>query len=184
MKIETFCGDRFSDVVERAKSLGGGEFDFNGILVKVKPNTDSSLLERDLGTAFLLGWETIGPNCKEYSKKTLKLISEKEKENELRREKERLEYEVYYKQQEAKLAALVEGVEFNFKDKEGYESWLDKNTDPYGKACFDYAIALGKLLQIGQLENHLDFFGITGFQREAVTQILKRHWDGPESAYI
>jgi hypothetical protein len=80
---------------------------------------------------------------------------------------------------------IVEGKEQTYKD------WFDKNDDPYGRCCFEYAeawanemervISTGaKLVDIADSTSHdVDLrsgFGITGFMYGCAVSILSECW--------
>lgn len=74
-----------------------------------------------------------------------------------------------------------------------YKDWLDKNTDPYGRACFAYAERWAELLEkkideIGDakkaimehadhLSHEADVEGITGFMYGCAVNILAHCWE-------
>lgn len=70
-RIETLAGDYYPALADLALSLVDetdieyAAFDFNGVEVCINNSTNLELLQRDLDTATLLGWQTIGPVCVE-----------------------------------------------------------------------------------------------------------------------
>lgn len=82
---------------------------------------------------------------------------------------------------------IVEGEEQEYKD------WYEKNSDPYGRACFTYAERWAEMLEkqietseegamkviVGnaeQLSHEADKEGITGFMYGAAVSILSQCW--------
>ena len=79
-----------------------------------------------------------------------------------------------------------------FKDKDRWEKGLAKNTDPYGRACFDYAEAWANLMeenmQAGktiaecakETSHEADTDGITGYMYGCAVNILSGVWTHDE----
>ena len=81
---------------------------------------------------------------------------------------------------------ILEGKEQEYKD------WYEKNSDPYGRACFTYAERWAGLLEkkiaesadpekaivdnAGKLSHEADIEGITGFMYGAAVSILSQCW--------
>ena len=82
---------------------------------------------------------------------------------------------------------ILEGREQDYKD------WLDKNTDPYGRACFTYAERWAEMLEsliessadepmkvvvdnADRLSHEADVEGITGFMYGCAVSILSQCW--------
>ena len=82
---------------------------------------------------------------------------------------------------------ILEGREQDYKD------WLDKNTDPYGRACFIYAERWAEMLEnliessanepmkvvvdnADRLSHEADVEGITGFMYGCAVSILSQCW--------
>lgn len=82
---------------------------------------------------------------------------------------------------------ILEGREQDYKD------WLDKNTDPYGRACFTYAERWAEMMKnliegstdepmkviidnAYRLSNEADVEGITGYMYGCAVSILSRAW--------
>ena len=77
--------------------------------------------------------------------------------------------------------------------EQAYKDWLDKNTDPYGRACFTYAERWAEMLEkkideVGdaekailenadQLSHEADVEGITGFMYGMAVSILSQCWE-------
>ena len=74
-----------------------------------------------------------------------------------------------------------------------YKKWLDKNTDPYGRACFTYAERWAEMLEkliedstdepmkvivenADRLSHEADTEGITGFMYGCAVSILSQCW--------
>lgn len=72
--------------------------------------------------------------------------------------------------------------------EQDYQDWKDKNTDPYGAACFEYAerwadlmeqeIKNGKTLKdfAEETSQKADTEGITGFMYGVAVKILSEAW--------
>ena len=82
---------------------------------------------------------------------------------------------------------ILEGKEHEYKD------WFDKNTDPYGRACFTYAERWAEMLEsliessadepmkvvvdnADRLSHEADVEGITGFMYGCAVSILSQCW--------
>lgn len=78
------------------------------------------------------------------------------------------------------------------KEKE-YKDWFDKNTDPYGRACFTYADRWAEMMEkliesstdepmkvivdnADRLSHEADIEGITGFMYGCAVSILSHCW--------
>lgn len=73
-------------------------------------------------------------------------------------------------------------------DRKAYDNWKSKNTDPYGSACFRYAVAWADLMEVkltqgakladiaSAASHETDIEGITGFMYGAAVSILSTCW--------
>jgi gas vesicle protein len=193
-KLETWIGSSIQDSISKAKEVAKlsnltVEFDFNGIKCIVSPDTNTDWLIRDYFTAFKLRWETIGPDPVEnYSPEIQEAIRQRDEEIEKRETAQRLEMEKRDAQERAAFDEKTKGVEIEFLDKEGYDDWKGKNTDPYSACIFEYAESWAKLMQYEMKQGRslvdcasetsfqLGYLGITGFMYGAAVQILAKHW--------
>ena len=78
-------------------------------------------------------------------------------------------------------------------DKETWNAWIENNTDPYGKACVDYAKDWAELMEkrinndekledIAEQTSHdADTSGITGFMYGAAVSMLSQCWEYGEA---
>ena len=75
-KLDTSAGDRFQSVAEKAKLISNQrgvivEFEFNGVICLVNPDTVLDWLYRDYCNAYTMEWKSVGPNClSEYDDET------------------------------------------------------------------------------------------------------------------
>jgi len=193
-KLDVNLGYTFNVVADKAKRRAFKkniivEFDFNNIICQVSSDTNLKNLERDYSNAHLLGWEIIGHNCvDEYSKE---LKNEITTAKVLKKEYHDIQLEKLRKKEtedENSFDKLIKGIEFEIEDKEQYNYWKSKNTDPYGNVCFKYAEKWGRRLQLEMKGNYdleelirnfdlqPNFMGITGFQHSAAQSILRQSW--------
>lgn len=79
--------------------------------------------------------------------------------------------------------------------KDAYESWLNKNTDDYGRACFVYAERFADMLEVERIKavnvpmeeiieknaekfsHDADIDGITGFMYGCAMNVLAQCWE-------
>jgi len=79
-------------------------------------------------------------------------------------------------------------------DKDKYQDWKDRNTDPYGNACFEYAEKWAELMEeriadgekIVNIANETskiadEEFGVTGFMYGMAVSILAYCWEHGET---
>lgn len=192
--LDTFAGDTFGNVAKLAKETSENfsvnvEFDFNGIKCIVNKNTNLDYLHRDYTHAYILNWKEIGPNCeKKYSidiEDDIKRITEE------RNIESETKQELYKKESKNKKSILFEKIKdeiLELNDIDGWNDYRDKNSDPYGKAIFEYAEIWAKLMQIknkngisiidcaDKTSHEADYDGITGFMYGAAVQILSTYW--------
>lgn len=195
MRIETLAGDSFNEVAEMAKLLAtvrGGEtseFDFNGVTCFVGALTNTEWLYRDYCNAFLMGWDTVGPDCvEEYSQEVKDELNKRRSEQEKRHKA--------YKRKQARIRAAdkavfekkVEDVEITLKDEDLWGKSIAANPEGYGKAIIDYAEGWAKLMQIEiaagrslsecyeSTQQQVDFIGISGAQFWAAANLLAQVW--------
>ena len=93
------------------------------------------------------------------------------------------------------VSVVYGGDAVKIKDADIWKSWVDANTDTYGKACVDYAEAwandMERRMESGEtIEQMADAsshevdrrpeFGITGFMYGAAVSMLSRAWEHGE----
>jgi hypothetical protein len=193
-KLNTCCGDVFTEVAKQAKDVSIKlnaivEFDFNEILCLVDKETNLELIYRDYMNAHLMKWDTIGPNCDiEYSE-----IIKKEKElneaiSKIESEK-RTRINLAESNAEKQIFELkTAGINIELIDVDGWNKTLEKNSSGYGKAAMDFAEGWAKLMQVEVLKGsdikdcadktstELGFLGITGFQYGCAKSLLVQCW--------
>ena len=165
------------------------EFDFNDIKCLVSENTNLELLYRDYLNAHTMEWKTIGPDClPEYTLEIYQELENKRKihkekydaENKIYREKERIKKEKFQKD--------IDGIVFEFSNKENWDIGIANNQDSYGSAIYEYAEDWGKLMQFemnngkfliecaDDTSHRADLDGITGFMYGAAVSVLSGCW--------
>ena len=195
LKLETGCGDRFGTVAKKAQELAvmscgnAVEFDFNGVLCVVDSETNLDWLFRDYCNAHTMNWETVGAKCVEqYDPAVQKELDKRTAEENAREEERRKKYKLKEEKERAEYEKSVAGVEMEFGNEQMWKDGLDKNVDPYGRCCYDYAEAWAKLMQVQiskgktvaqcaeKTSHQLSFFGITGFMYGCAVGILSSCW--------
>jgi len=190
---KTTCGDDFSNVAkkcqQKATDKRNVQFDFNGITCIVSPTTNLEWLWRDYMNANRMDWKTIGHDClPEYLVEVQAEIDKRNIEAEARAEQQRKEYEAKDKSERELFEAKTQGIEIDVLDKKEWNDWKDKNNDPYGKCCCDYAEGWAKLMQVEiakgktvkdcaeETSFQLGFYGITGFMYGCAVSMLAKCW--------
>lgn len=191
--LETYGGNTFSTVAEKAKSMATDtqnvEFDFNGVKCFVSKTTNLELLYRDYSNAFLMDWKEVGYDCLEEYPTDIKIeLQKRTEEREERQRLQRIEWEKEEKIKHDLLNSKIADIEFNCKNPEALKSWEDANTDGYGLGIITYAKLWGRLMQyeidrgaklidIASSTSHdVDIEGITGFMYGAAVRILSECW--------
>lgn len=193
-KLDSYAGNTFDGVSLKAKSIATEkqvivEFDFNGIKCLVSADTDLKLLYRDYSNAWTMDWKEVGDLCvSEYPdkiKKELKKRIEANKEKQIlasiehkkKEDKERLEF-----------TEKIKGIEIEISDADNWNEFKEKNKDPYGACCVEYAEGWAKLMQAEMSEGvklidcaqktsyELGFLGITGFMYGCAVSMLAQCW--------
>lgn len=193
-KLSVSCGDAIQGVIEIARKHSREfnvpvEFKFNDVKVIVDKNSDPKLVIRDYHNAYLLDWKKIGPEyLAKYDSKLEKKIAEAKEANRIASEEAAAKYAAHAATAKEKVLDKIKDVEFEFKDREAFDEWSAKNTDPYGARCFSYALEWGSLMQLAKengesfmdcsprCSREADYDGITGFMYSVAQQILKKHW--------
>lgn len=194
IKLESAPGYYFPDVAARALAIAKQqdttvEFDFNEINCRVNKDTNIEHLFRDYSNAHVLGWNAVGPICYvEYPDFISKAIDTYNEQLEKKSEEARQEQERKDNSEKAEFEKKVEGIEIEFSDKQAYDDWKAKNTDPYGACCFEYAEGWAKLMQ-AEIRNgkhvkdvakdtsyQMNFLGITGLMYGMAVSILAKCW--------
>jgi hypothetical protein len=198
VEIQSLPGDCFGDLVGKAQitapEYSYAYFNFNGIEVRVGQLTNYQLLSRDLDTAYLLGWEVIGPTPDDqYDDDLLAEINQalqiQEQERELAEEK----YQAKRKVAKDTVALAQESTGFYIIPslRGEYEDWKSNQSDGYGLAVFELAEATAAVCiwmcnqrntfvndvfaQSGDIASDA-VGGATGFQWSCAKQLLKRYW--------
>lgn len=193
-KLETSPGDNFHTVAERASQIAASlkktvVFEFNDIECFVAAGTNLELLWRDYSNSHLMEWRAIGPVCTEqYPADVEAELQRRTKERHEKRVKERVEQDKKDNVEREYFLKITDGVQIDLIDREQWESWKAKNTDPYGQGIFEYAESWAKLMQkeisegktLTDIAEHtsfqLGFMGITGFMYGAAVNILSNCW--------
>lgn len=193
-KLETGFGGSWNKVAEEAKVIAAEknlivEFEFNGVNCLVGKDTNLEWLWRDYTNSWLMGWKEVGHDCVE--KYSSEVQSEYDKKKFLQDEKETEQHNAAKLKDDNQRAAYNEktkGIEIELLDADSWKEYADKNQDPYGKCCVDYAESWAKLMQaaIGNGEtiiqcaertsHELGFYGITGFMYGAAVSMLSQCW--------
>lgn len=198
-KMKTYAGSDFDSVALEAKAVSMRkscivEFEFNGVVCLVHDKTNLQWLLRDYMNSWIMGWKQVGADCvKKYSPEVQKELKEKTAAQE---EKQRLQ-EAARILKEAEEKAIfnkkVNGIEIELKDKKSWKEFVDKNKDPYGSACVEYADSWARLMQAEfakgkkiadcakETSYQLGFLGITGFMYGCAVSMLAKCWKHGEA---
>lgn len=166
-------------------------FEFNGITVSVKSNSDPRLIYRDWSRA-LSGY--IGGNVGPYP---ALFLTEEEKENDARieakNEQRRQQQQAEYKarataKKNATDAKLAEAPKMEFSDESAWQQAVDTETYPLSRAILEFAERWARLMQAelangqklediaGATSVEADTEGITGFMYGAAVSTLASTW--------
>ena len=166
-------------------------FEFNGVTVTVRSNSDPALIRRNWSRA-LNGY--IDKNVGPYPNPVL---TDEEKANDARieaeNERKRQERQAQYKAEvktklEAVEARLANAPEMELADRKAWQEFRDKNRDSYGAGVVVYAERWARLMQLEMaggksLEDvaeatsyEADIDGITGFMYGCAVSILAHCW--------
>lgn len=172
-------------------------FDFNGIKVNVRPDTNADLLYRDYSNAHLMEWKEIGLNLlPEYPQSVQEELERRSKERDARHEQWRIEAQQEAERKNNVIATKTAGVELEISDAQTWTKGRENNKDGYGNAIYDYAETWGKLMQaeiatgktIAEVANQTsieaDIEGITGFMYGAAVSMLAHCWKHGEELRI
>lgn len=169
-------------------------FEGNGIIFLAQEDSDPQLAEKYLDFCYRYKITVLGPYepmiTSEYKEKMDKKIQEEEERMRERMQKE-LEKENINKEN---VTFLIQNVEYQVSDKEKLDSLFPRSEFQkdslcyYEMAhfCFDYALTLGKLLQIigpgynrqdvERCEKMIGYMGPTGYTHSISIHILKETW--------
>lgn len=195
IQIEAGPGTHFNKASQQAKEAVGNdkekvaEFDFNGITCLVDYQTNLEWLYRDYCNAHRMEWKVVGPHCTAtYSNETMLEIDDR---NRIASERQAKAHEAQ-RAKEAEEKRLFEektkGISVKWKDDQVYDDWKAKNTDPYGKACFEFAEDWAKLMHYyidrGEIvkdcadkaSHEVAFHSISGAQYGMAKAILYQCW--------
>ena len=169
------------------------EFDFNGVEVRVKYDSDPELVYRDWkrGMSGYLGESpVVGPYPRpELSDEERASDARIEARNEQELQKRQEKYEEQERQKKATLqGALSVATPFDVVDQEGWDKARAANSDPYGCRVIRYAEEWARLMQTriangetvaecaDELSRLADDDGITGFMYGAAVSVLSQVW--------
>ena len=194
--FSVMAGARISDTIAEAITVAGGlqntvQFEFNGVTVSVRSDSDPELVRRDWSRA-LSGY--IDGNVGPYPNPVL-TDEEKESDARIEAEKERkrqerqAEYEAKARaKRDATDAKLAEAPEMELADEKAWQDFKDKNQDPYGGGVVVYAERWARLMQremangkkledVAEVTSHeADTDGITGFMYGCAVSTLAHCW--------
>lgn len=193
--MEATLGSHIHDAIRKAVAMAREEkcvvmFEFNAVVIRVKGDTKPDLVYRDYSRALdrcISG--PIGPDYRKLTREEKKHDDAVRAENEAQREAERRQYEAEEARKKVALETELAGVTLAIRDQKAWEAWREKNQDPYGRCCFDYAELWGRLMQARcasidemrekhrELSHEADVFGITGFMFGAAKSILAHCWE-------
>lgn len=197
--MKTNWGGTFDDVALEAKATATRkscivEFEFNGVTCLVSSKTNLQWLLRDYLNSWTMAWKEVGPDCvKKYSKEVQKEFDEKKAAAD---EKQRIQDEKYRAEEAAEKELFNEKVKWigiELSDVEGWKEFVEKNKDPYGAACVEYAESWARLMQsefskgkkiadcAKETSHQLGFLGITGFMYGCAVQMLAKCWKHGEA---
>lgn len=188
------AGSNFDSVSKKAYEIACSlkrivEFEFNGRKCLVSSTTVLENLWRDYSNSWTMDWRTIGPDCADnYSPEVAEelrnrlIAQEKQHDEDCKKQqaKDELEKVAFVKK--------VEGIEIELSDSESWKIYKEKNTDPYGACCVEYAEGWAKLMQVEiasgksvkdcaeKTSFQLGFLGITGFMYGAAVSMLAKCW--------
>lgn len=200
MKIivrETLAGDRWDMVLEAAITAAAREeaeavFDFNGVEVHVRGDSDAALITRDWGRA-LRGCISgpIGPYpATQLSSEEIERDRAIDMEREARQQAREEEWAAEALRLRADLdAALAAVTPLRLKDSEAWRKTVAANDDPYGRAAVQFAEDWACLMQAemdagAALETCAEecerlparVHGLTGFQYGCAVSLLSQCW--------
>jgi hypothetical protein len=194
-KYEVWCGSGIDSTVNYAIYLAQVKdepisFEFNGVPITVRGNSNSDLILRDFRRAITGCIDgSVGP----YPSAELSAEEQAHDANihagaAKRAEESRIAYEAEMENKRQSVESRLKGVEMELADPQKWEEYNSANTDPYGAACVIYAEQWAKLMQIemsaGQpIENiaretshEADTEGITGFMYGCAVTMLAQCW--------
>ncbi len=193
-KLEPSPGSNISDVIPEAIRLakdGPFTFEFNGVSVTVRADSDPALIYRDWSRAMSGCLSVVGP----YPAATLTDAekahdAEVEAQNEARRQHNQNEYDRRQREREQSAASkLKDAPPLDLIAPEAWHDWYAKQGDDgYGRAVFTFAERWGRLMQIemaqgakladiaDRLGGEADVEGITGFMYGCAVSALAKLW--------
>lgn len=166
-------------------------FEFNGVDVSVHADSNPDLIYRDWSRA-LSGY--IDKAVSPYPKKVLteeELANDAriEAENEQRRQREQVRYEVKARARQRRVEKKLSNAEpIELADKVAWQKFKDVNRDTYGGAVVIYAERWARLMKVEMTEGHTleevaesasyeaDLEGITGFMYGVAVSTLAQTW--------
>jgi len=183
LKLETGCGDHFTNVAEKAKAMAISaeirlalqvmlncphgtetkkiivEFDFNGVKCLVHQDTNLEWLFRDYCNAHTMEWKKVGPDCKKVYESLILIELQKRKAAEA--EQQRLN-DIAWRAKDAEnkrqFEEKIKGIKFLVVKKKKYNEWKanQKNDSGYGAMIFEYAEGWAKVMQKEFAERNIE----------------------------
>lgn len=192
-KLKTLCGDRIDETIANAIKMaatdGEIEFEFNGVTVQVAADSDPALIYRDWSRGMLRnGGFTVSP----YPKAVLS-DAELSEDNRLIQDQEERQAQAtkaYNERMQAKKDEIASRLapEIELQDADGWKTFVEKNSDPYGSGVVRFAENWARLMQAemangAKLEDiadkassDADTEGITGFMYGCAVSVLSQVW--------
>lgn len=194
--FDVMAGSNITDTIAEAIALSAKKkrtikFEFNGVTVSVRSDSNPELIYRDWSRS-LSGYigKSVGPNPNP-------VLTDKEKasdariedKNERKRQKRQAEYEAKAKtHREAVEAKLVNAPGIELANAEGWQKFKDNNSDGYGGAVVTYSERWARLMQVEMANGknlgdvadatsqEADLEGITGFMYGCAVSTLSQCW--------
>lgn len=198
-KLNTDCGNNFHDVSKQAQEISMikhtpiVEFDFNGVKCIVNKETNLEWLWRDYINSHLMEWKVVGPDCLfVYEPEVQEEYNKRKKLSDEKQEKQRKEWEAKERKERELFEEKTKGVEIRLADVRQWNEFKEKNKDPYGACCVEYAEGWAKLMQIEikngskisdcaeRTSHELGFLGVTGFMYGCAVSMLSQCWEHGE----
>lgn len=190
--IETVIGEAINFAIMEDDIC---QFDFNGLEIKVAKDSNPELIYRDWKRSMYYDdIKSIGPYPKDLTEEEVRqdqfLIENAERE---RQERENAA-KVIVNTKKAELEEKVRDVEVQWSNLKVWNEYVEKNTNPYGKAIIEYAEMWAKLMQkrmgdpdwvvsvnnfatmVDETSFEADIEGITGFMYSCAVGYLVECW--------
>lgn len=198
IKLETYAGEDFTKVARKAKQIAESanqnvEFDFNERKCLVDSQTNLANLYRDYLNSFVMGWQTIGPVCEEYSVSIQAELANKKRLAEQKEKEQTKLYQIKEEKEKAEFEQKVKGIELELLDVDAFNEWKVKNSDAYSACVFEYAEGWARLMQAEMAKGktlaecaretsfELGYLGITGAMYGFAVGVLAKCWKHGEA---